>query len=240
LLRYLGEFERALFPFIVLSVWDITNERELLSNYLLAIVQNLQAPPDILTVIVAACDAMDRANFALFSDPLIVAQAAERCSSWFSALRFFEKALTDTNREPISNLLQIHSLLERKESALGLLQIANSNSNSQLWEALSMWDQARNIYQQRLAENNRDENAIIGYFRCSMLLEDWNGIESRFSEFETFSQDIQAKLALYFAAAADNKGTDACFFLNAIRTDDAVTCVWRTIVAIKEGNLDTA
>ncbi|OHT17424.1 PIKK family atypical protein kinase [Tritrichomonas foetus] len=242
LLRLSPEFEAELFPFVIVSVWDIAleSDRNTLSNYLLGIVHNVQTPPEILSVIVAACDAMDRANFALFKDPFVSGQIAERCNSWFRALRFFEKALSKTI-EPTSHLLRIHSLLKRKESALGLLNIAvSADSNCELLEALSMWSQARDVYEKKFNENPRNETFLAGYLNSSMYLEDWSRIEKRVNDFSTYTRDLQPKVAMIFAAAMRNTGGDPSKFLKAIKTDDPSSCTWRAIVALDQNNLEAA
>ena len=242
LLRVSPEFEHALFPLVIVSVWDIAleSDRNTLSNYLLGIVHNFQTPPDILSVIVAACDAMDRANFSLFKDPFVAGQIAERCNSWFRALRFFEKALSKTI-EPTSHLLRIHSLLKRKESALGLLNIAvSADTNCELLEALSMWSQARDVYEKKYNENPRNETFLAGFLNSSMFLEDWGSIEKRVNDFSTYTRDMQPKVAMIFAAAMRNTGGDPSQFLRAIKVDDPSSCTWRAIVAIDQNNLEAA
>lgn len=242
LLRLSSDFEAQLFPFVIVSVWDIAldNDRKLLSNYLLGIVHSLQVTPDILSVIVAACDAMDRANFALFKDPFVSGQIAERCNSWFRSLRFFEKALSKSI-EPTSHLLRINSLLKRKESALGLLNIAvSADSNCELLEALSMWSQARDVYEKKFNENPRNETFLAGYLNCSMFLEDWERIEKRVNDFSTYTNDMQPKVAMIFAAAMRNTGGDPSQFLQAIKTDDPTSCIWRAIVSLDRNNLEAA
>ncbi|OHS96143.1 hypothetical protein TRFO_37705 [Tritrichomonas foetus] len=242
LLRASPDFEVSLFPYIVVSVWDTAKpeERSLLSNYLNGIVHIQSAPPEVLSAIVSACDAMDRANFALFRDPFISGKVAERCNSYFRAVRFFEKALS-TSIEPTSHLLRINSLLKRKEAALGLLNIAvAADSNCELLEALSMWSQARDVYEKKMKENPNSESYIAGFLKCSMHLEDWDKIEKCVDDFSSYSHDTQPKVAMIFAAAVRNTGGNATRFLRAIRTDDPMTCMWRAIIAIDQGNLKDA
>ena len=242
LLSFTSDFEKELFPFIVVSVWDIANEadRATLSEHLLSIIHNSQTPTEILAVIVSACEAMDRANFSLFSDPFISGQNAERCNSWLTALRFFEKAMSTRSPETIPHLMRIHSLMKRKESALGLLKIAQTKSNCEMLEALSMWSQARDIYAAGLAEDNRNETYLVGFLHCSTLMEDWAAIRALAGEFTSYSRDAQAKVAVFFAGAAEACNEKASLYLNAIRTDNPHTCMWRAIIAVDKGSWDTA
>lgn len=243
LLRQSPTFVADLFPYIIVSVWDnaTKEERNSLSNYLLSIVYNQTTSNEILSAIAAACDAMDRANFALFEPPSECGKVAERCSSWFRALRFFEKSLSKKNNEPASNLLRINALLKQKEAALGLLQIAVSqDSNPVLLETLSMWSQARDVYKVKYEQNPKNEAFLTGFLKCSMHLEDWESIEKYIDEFPSYSQDMKLKVAMIFATAVRNTGDDPTEFLKVIKIDDPMTCMLHAIVSIDQNKLDDA
>lgn len=243
LLRFAPDFEKRLFPMIVVSVWDIAspNDREKFSQYLLDIIRNLKTPPDILAVIVSACEALDRANFSLFQDPFICGQTAERCKSWLQALRFFEKSMDKRSAETIPYLMKIHSLMKRKESALGLLSIAkDTDSNCEMLEALSMWSQARDLHSKYLSENVRDDYHMARFLYCSALLEDWETIQRMSSKFPSFSKDMQAKVAVLFAGASQSLHQDTSLYLKSLRADEPRTCMWRSVIALDKGSIDHA
>ena len=243
LLRQSPTFVSELFPYIIVSVWDnATNEeRKSLSTYLLTIIYNQTTSNEILSAIAAACDAMDRANFALFEHTYECGKVAERCNSWFRALRFFEMSLSEKNFEPASNLLRINALLKQKEAALGLLKIAiPQDSNPGLLETLSMWSQARDIYKIKYHQSPKNESYLTGFLKCSMHLEDWESIEKCIEDFPSYSQDMKLKVAMIFATAVRNTGDDPTEFLKVIKVDDPMTCMLHSIVSIDQDKLDDA
>jgi hypothetical protein len=228
------------FPLLVVSVWENAEkaERKQLRSFLLSIVRQPGVPLDILEVITKACDSMDRANFALFKKAFGAGEIAERCNSWFSALRFFGKAVADeeAREDALVRKLKIRSRLKRTESAAGLGKMLHSQDNAVLLEQQAMWDAARRLYD--LSEN--DEASLAGYLRCSMWLADWDAIMNKEAAFRQYSQGFQAGVAICFAAAAESTGKDASKFLSAIRFDDKLTCMWRSIIALNHNELDTA
>ena len=245
LLRASPEFQHSLFPYIIVSVWDTSSndDRQQLSCYLRGIVEMTSTPSDVLSVILAAAEALDRANFSLFDDPFICGKIAERSNNWFTALRFFSKAYSNNqDNNTISHMLRINSILKRKEAALGLLDITESpDSNCKLLEELSMWSRARNVYSKKIEEEPNNETYLAGYLKCSMHLEDWDAIEKYVNNFSSYTHDMQPKVALIFAAAVRNThADDANKYLQFVNCEDPTTCMWRAIIAIDNHNLSDA
>ena len=231
LLTQSPKFASELFPYVIVSVWENSTEEErsLLSDYLLSIVDN-NATDETLSVIAEACDLMDRSNFSLFEKSSDCGRISERSCSLYEALRFYGKS---NDKEFITNLLRIDAILKQKEAALGLLQIYDSHRNdSSLLEALSMWSEAR-----RRCQLNHD---LVGFLRCSMHLEDWESVGKHIDDFNSYNKEMKQEVALIFATAARNTNKNPTFFLNEIKNEDPMTCMLHSIVLIDQNQLDDA
>ena len=238
LLNVASKFHIELFPLALVSVWEDSpdNEREQLSNFFLSIVNNPSTSLQVLSVIVDAAEALDRAGFTMFNDPMVAGIVSEKCKSWFKAIRFFTK-ISDQSEEPLKHLLKVETQLKRVSSANGLLQvISEKQTDAGLFESLNMWQKALEIY-----ETHKDrEISIPGKMKCYLMMDQFDKIMESANEFDSFTKETKNKVALSFFLAALNTGKDYSKYEPFLVPDDPLICTYRSIAALRKGDLAQA
>ena len=235
LLNGASKFHIKLFPLALVSVWEEVSDedREKLSECFVQIVNDSGTNIQVLSTIVDSAEALDRAGFKMFKDPMLAGKTAEKCNSWFQAIRFFTEYSSQCE-EPLKHLLKIEAQLKRVSSANGLLHvISDEQTDAGLFESLNMWDKALEIYEKHMDK----EIAIPGRVKCLMMKEDYDKVLKEADNFDSFTKETKNKVASYFLIASMHSGLDYSKYVQFLIRDDPNICSYRAIAAIKENDM---
>ncbi|OHT13632.1 hypothetical protein TRFO_16184 [Tritrichomonas foetus] len=237
LMQISTSFEHQLFPLILISVWEISSEkdRNILSNHISTISQNSNTPIELLSIFCDAVEAMDRAGYMLFNNPEIAGRIAVRCENFFRAVRFYERSPSaDDNIK--CEMIRIHARLQRHESALGIFTLTKkAHRDTSILKELSIWNEARNQY-----SPHKNESDFIEYIQCCSKLEDWGEIMKYTERFKTLSTESKKSCGTYFGAASTFYNMkDIDLFLPYMSKSTPRHCLWQAIVNIHMGKLKT-
>ncbi|EAY15642.1 PIKK family atypical protein kinase [Trichomonas vaginalis G3] len=231
LLNGASKLQYDIFPLALVSVWEDAQdeERRRLMSFFETVVSSPNANLSVLSVIVDGAEALDRAGFSMFYNPMTAGKIAEKCKSWFKAIRFFSKV--DFPEEPLKHLLMIEAQLKRKSTANGLLGIIPSQTtDAGLFESLNKWDKALEIYETQ----KESETSVPGIVNCYMNMDDYASIISKDQIFEKLVKETKIKAALPFFIAALNTGQETDKYEQFLVPDTPTNCCWRAICKIKK------
>lgn len=237
LLNGASKLHNDLFPLALVSVWEDASEEERtkLMSFFETVVNSPNANIFVLSIIVDGAEALDRAGFSMFFNPMTAGIVAEKCKSWFKAIRFFSKV--ESSEEPLKHLLMIETQLKRKSTANGLLGIISSQTtDAGLFESLNMWDKALEIYETQ----KESETSIPGIVNSFMNMDDYESIMKRETIFDRLSKETKIKAALPFFIGALNFGKDTTKYEQFLVPDSPINCCWRAVAAIKKNSVDEA
>lgn len=224
LLSPISRIEREVFPLALVSVWEYASDesKNEIRAYFRRVIDHPKTPISVLSAIIDGAEALDRAGFSLF-DNKITGEVAERCGSMFAAVRFYE------NANDAASLLRVQAHLKKNDVAMGLLECLGGQKEGELFESLSMYNEAKECYTKYL---DRD-SAVEGLLRCCCISEDYTTINNWADRFDTLSTEVQNSTALWFFIATLHNNGDTNKFLKYIKKDDHEVCIWRSILALK-------
>jgi hypothetical protein len=233
LLRSIGGLVRDLFPLILLSVWDISDaeSRVRLSHSLLKVAHSPNIPKDMIGVLMASTELLNRAGHELF-DSWTAAELALSCGDLFRALRFYQLA-NPTRVDVRVRVIGILARLHRHETALGIfVNTPAAQNQSSVLEQLCLWGRARSIYSPDASEGD-----LVGFVNCSARMGDWRAITSFYDRFECLPASSKRLCALDFALSARFCAPDRVdSFLDHATRDSPLSCLFRAVIAYDRGN----
>lgn len=236
------EFHFSIFPLALLSVWEkvCENDHRTVENYIREVIAMPNVPVSVLQLFAFTFEVLDKANFSLFeNDTLTPGVVAERSNLWFIALRLFERG--DLNDQTVSHVLTILTQIKRKDTALGLRSLfPDARSDCKLMESLSLWSEARTLYEEKLKNCERNDEYLAGLLRCSMKTDNWSSIQSRFDDFSSYPRPLQIELGHVFGAAAISLNLDETRFFESVVEDTSDSCYWRAIASINRKDFNDA
>lgn len=175
-------------------------------------------------------------------DPQLLGERAMHCRAYAKALHYKEEEFQrDPNSEVVEALISINNKLQQKEAAEGLLQyvMQSTEKNIQvqvLWyEKLHNWDKALKLYEEKLAVDHSNQEALLGQMRCLEALGEWEDLYDVAEEkFSVFTEDNKQKAGRLAAAAAWglHHYNSMERYVNVIPRDTQDGAFYRAIIAI--------
>lgn len=246
-----SQLPRDLFNTAFVSCWTELKEpmqKELIDTLQLALVDSDLS--EITQTILNLAEFMDHCDKGpLPLNPQLLGERAMYCRAYAKALHYKEEEFQrGASSQVVEALISINNKLQQKEAAEGLLQyVMNSTMNMQVevrwYEKLHNWDKALRLYEDRIVNDNKDDEALLGQMRCLEALGEWNSlhevVERRFDYLETDKQQKAGRLAA--AAAWGLHHWDSMErYVKVIPRDTQDGAFYRAILSIHKEQYDEA
>ena len=178
---------RRLFQVGFMACWEALSResRESLAQSLEYALTSPSTPTDILHILLALAEYLERHERQLPMDPRTLAHISTRCHAFSKALHYREVEFhaQPHGRAPprlVEALVALHNSLQQREAALGLLTAAQATTGLQVkvsWlEKLGRWEDALREYERsQMAERAgaRVGEFAVGRMRCLSALAEW-------------------------------------------------------------------
>ena len=155
--------------------------KELLVQNLTNAIKSETIPADLLQTLLDLCEFMELDDLSLPIPKKMLGSYAQKSHAYAKALRYKEEQFKkDPNPLDVEGLVSLYSEVGHLGAANGLLEKYKNKLklNENWYEKLGRWQEALDIYEQKLESNPTDANLHLGRLRCLKAFAKWDEISS--------------------------------------------------------------